>query len=371
MATRFLFALFLALSVSIAHALTRFCNSATPQYVDEGVDPLELVWDVDGGGSSDYVSPLDAIGVLNYLNLSPKSPCRINTVVTITDSASNILFVGENELSDDNNIGALLRGIDKDEVRADSPFVFTSIHGTAAGCTTEEVRTFSVVIEKSEAPETADAIDPSLTGFGSFLVKKRETKTVRFSRFVNNKAIGGDGKVVGPALQLDCPGGAKPLPKYVDDDIDRLDLIWDVADGGTVQIGEDEQASLLVAVSPQVLNQTCEIPNRGQFLPKVKIEMVVSYPDGETTLGQETLTGELDIDNPAQVFDFPQAYNGGRKQYGFSARAVTPGCVAARGGQVSMVLRTESETTGKTRVEQRLPIIVRKVPPEPILDAIR
>jgi hypothetical protein len=363
-----LLAFILALAVGFAHAETRFCNSALPA-AGEPIDPPDLFWDVHGGGVSDIVSPSDAIVVLNSLSRSPNSQCQIETVVMITDIAGNVLDEIEGAIDNNGTLLALEREFSVGEIPAGQrSVVFTDIEGTATGCTTDELRSFSVVTQKLEAPEVeaGDLADEvNIKGFGSFLVKKRDVRIAGFRHLVGNGAASGDGKAVGQALQLDCPGGTKLVPKYAGDEIDPLDLVWELAGGGTSQIGEDEHASLLVAVSPDVINQACWIPGRGEVLPKVEVEITATYEQGPP----ERRTGVLDASNPAQFFPLVEGMAEERQQVGFSVRAISPGCVAAHGGRVDITLRTESMAPGNaTRVEQRLPVVVRKVPPEPILE---
>ena len=333
-------------------AQTLYCPSnPQPFYEDDGVNPLDLIWDLSDGGTA-KVLPGDVVETVLFAKYSgTESTCQIDAVISYYDSGGNLIAEDFPTLDSQNSIVAVER-----QLFTEQSLIF-DVRGTASGCTRQELRSFSVNTGtlRNDGAFVADAV---ANDFSTFTVKSRQAHKPVFRRLIE---YGMDGAARrGPVLQLACPGGGNPQPFYKDDGVDPLDLIWDLDDGGTSE-AQSEDAELIIFVTPRVLFESCRGPD-GDFPPKVQIDVVVTDQDGTITM----LEDELTASRPIATFDF-EGVNGGRKQYHFSVNARSPSCVAARGGNVGAGVRVGVIDSGVDLV-QRFPITVRRVPPDPILE---
>jgi hypothetical protein len=341
---------------SVTFGQTVYCP-ASPQPFwedDDKVNPLDLIWDLDDGGTA-KVQPGDVAEILFAKYSGTEVSCQIDATVSYYNSNGEMVAQDYASLDSDDSLVAVERQFYTEQT------LIIDVQGTASGCSKQDLRSFSVNI--GTLREANEDVTPfSQVGFGSFLVKQRQARKPVFRRLLAADGYDGMGKA-GAVLQLACPGGGNPQPFYADDGVNPLDLIWDLDDGGSSE-ASTEETELLIFVTPRVLTEPCR-RQAVDFMPKVKIEVIVTDQDEN----EFTLLGEIDADHPIASFTFP-SINGGRKQHHFSVRARSPACIAERGGSVGAGVRVGVLDSGVDYDvwSQSFPMTVRRVPAQPIPD---
>ena len=324
-----------------ANGSFRDCPSSPVAFDRDGVDPLDLIWDLDDGGTSG--APGEQLSLLFAAPLASGSGCRIEGAVEFYDAQGAPVGEPQRVQLPPARFQDFL--LSYNGYAGGREIVGYRARGTLTGCTVEEAASFSV---------TESQLDAS------------GQPAVSVSRIVNNYAIGGSGNAGTPDY-LATPG--TPLREVDlacrsavaagdDDGVDPLDLIWDPSGGGSSQAAGG--TDLLIFVTPRLLR--CERHGADgrvvDFLPKVKIEMVV-----EDSLGNRfTDTVEVDAESPSAVLSYPYMGSGERVHQSVQLRAKMPSCQTGRPYDMDVKLY-QVGASDETLTSRTLGGVRYKVPP--------
>jgi hypothetical protein len=277
---------------------------------DDGVDPLDLIWDLNPADTSG--APGEQLSLLFAASLASDSGCVIEGAVQFYDRLG--APVGEPQQVRLNATTQFQELLSSYGVPGGGRTGLANVaDGEFKGCTAEEAASFSVTETQTDAagqPRVAMRRPVYISLINGAGYTDRSDDMATPERQLRE-------------VDLACRSA---VAAGQDDGVDPLDLIWDISGGGTSQAAGG--SDLLILVTPRLLR--CERHAADgrvvDFLPKVKLEAVV-----EDSLGNRfTDTVEVDAESPSAVLSYPYRGSGERVQQSVQLRAKMPSCQTGR-----------------------------------------